>query len=579
MKILLGYEVGTGKEVHMENHHTVVTGMTQLSGKTTTLEALVHRGNVKAIAFLTKRGEGGFRGQLEIPPYFKEQRKGKLIDWQYVEAILEATMEERMAFNRPWIIKVCRGAHSLREVYDNIKQEQEDARGLSESVYTNLAAYFEIILPEISKYQFADTISLNTGFNVMNLIGVLDEMQQLIIESTLSYVLQKEKNTVVIIPEAHKFIPQGKKTPVKATALRLIREGAAIGNYLWIDTQETTSVDKAILKQCSNWIMGYQQERNEVANVRENIGKRKISEEDIMNLKIGHFIASLQQKIYRVYVLPAGVDEFLGLSVAKGDAHVSMVKDEMKRTPNDSTHSGKKYQDLREEIDQIPITDHKILPGGAGPLLSEMNTELDRLRGVENDFKEYQQNTEDQEQAYRNSIDALQEEKKGLEETVKAAVKANEKVTKDLTNLIGKHELLLHKHEAVMGAIKVVLEPIVKDMVPEASVVVDEKVIERIIDKKIRALPSKQRAKIETGETGIPWVDMWLPKLKTAADRKIVTLLAGKIGTPLTKTQIALALGYSERGGSFNSALSGLIRKYKLVIKEGDTYRIAEAPV
>ena len=205
VKILLGFEVGTGKEVYMENHHGVVTGMTQLSGKTTTLEALVDRGNVKAIAFLTKRGEGGFRNQREIPAYFREQKKGTLIDWQYVSAILEATMSERMKFERSWIIKACHGAKDLQEVYDNIKTGQQDAkRALDESVYTNLAAYFEIILPEIHKYQFANSINITKGFNVMNLIGVKDEMQQLIIESVLSYVLQKERNTVVIIPEAHK---------------------------------------------------------------------------------------------------------------------------------------------------------------------------------------------------------------------------------------------------------------------------------------------------------------------------------------------------------------------------------------
>jgi hypothetical protein len=37
IKIMLGFEVGTGKEVQMSLHHTVITGMTQLSGKTTTL--------------------------------------------------------------------------------------------------------------------------------------------------------------------------------------------------------------------------------------------------------------------------------------------------------------------------------------------------------------------------------------------------------------------------------------------------------------------------------------------------------------------------------------------------------------
>ena len=70
MKILLGFEVGTGKEVFLEDGHTVVTGMTQLSGKTTALEGLVERGGVTAIAVLTQRGEKGFRNQREIQPYF-----------------------------------------------------------------------------------------------------------------------------------------------------------------------------------------------------------------------------------------------------------------------------------------------------------------------------------------------------------------------------------------------------------------------------------------------------------------------------------------------------------------------------
>lgn len=570
MKILLGFEVGTGNEVHMENHHTVVTGMTQLSGKTTTLEALVDRGKVKAIAFLTKRGESGFRGQQELPAYFKEQRKGRLIDWQYVEAILEATMGERMKFERSWIIKVCKGAGSLEEVYQNIKKEQSkpNVRGLDESIYTNLGAYFEIILPEIAKYQFADKIKLSKGFNVMNLIGVSDEMQQLIIESTLSYVLQKERDTVVIIPEAHKFIPQGKKTPVKATALRLIREGAAINNYLWIDTQETTSVDKAVLKQCSNWIMGYQQERNEVANVRENIGRRKIKEEDIMNLKIGHFIASLQQKIYHVYVLPAGITEDIGRSVAKGTMTVQEVKDGL----------------VMRDKDHIKLAPKEVAPSRSEdpgePQTSVRLLELNRLLKVEEEYKEYKENSEKQEQAYRDSIDALQEEKTDLKETMRVCAKANEKLTNDGITLLENHERLQYEHGTLINSLKVILEPIVKQLVPEVSAVVDEKTLERLIDKKINALPARKRQKIQVeGDTGIPWVDLWMPKLKTQCEKKIVTLLCERIGTPLTKIQIALATGYAVKGGSFNAALSGLKNKYKLVIQEGDKYRIAEAPV
>src|SRR3990167_2948531 len=96
--ILLGYEVGTGKPVSIPMHHVVVTGLTQLSGKTTTLEALIGRSGFRGIAFRTKRGEGGFEDARTHIPYFRQKA-----DWQYNEALLEATMREKMRFERSWI--------------------------------------------------------------------------------------------------------------------------------------------------------------------------------------------------------------------------------------------------------------------------------------------------------------------------------------------------------------------------------------------------------------------------------------------------------------------------------------------
>ena len=55
-------------------HHLVVTGQTQESGKTTTLEALVAQSELRAIAFVTKRGEGSFAGGLQPPPAATETR-------------------------------------------------------------------------------------------------------------------------------------------------------------------------------------------------------------------------------------------------------------------------------------------------------------------------------------------------------------------------------------------------------------------------------------------------------------------------------------------------------------------------
>ena len=56
-QVLLGYAVGTGEPVHIPIQHMVVTGQTQQSGKTTTLEALISRSGLSAVAFVTKRNE------------------------------------------------------------------------------------------------------------------------------------------------------------------------------------------------------------------------------------------------------------------------------------------------------------------------------------------------------------------------------------------------------------------------------------------------------------------------------------------------------------------------------------------
>jgi hypothetical protein len=72
-KIKLGYEVPTGKEVFVEPSHLIVTGITQQSGKTTTLEGLIHRGTGKAIVFKTKPGEKSFTEGTLTAPFVRDR--------------------------------------------------------------------------------------------------------------------------------------------------------------------------------------------------------------------------------------------------------------------------------------------------------------------------------------------------------------------------------------------------------------------------------------------------------------------------------------------------------------------------
>jgi len=326
--ILIGYEVKTGKPVYMELAHTVVTGQTQKSGKTTTLEAIITRSGKRAVAFNTKRGESGFQNSHMIPAYFKERQilESGQIDWQYVEGILEATMKQRMKFERSWIINACKGAKNLEEVYNNIKQSKGKAkRGIDQSVYTNLEAYFEIVIPEMHRFTFSSHPEIEEGVNVMDLIGMSEQMAALVIQATMEYIITKMRDVVVIIPEAWKFLPQRRSTPVKWFAERFIREGASISNYLFIDSQDLSGVDKTILKQCYNWIMGRQREYNEVKRVRDTLGK-EIKPELIRTLPIGHFIAALGDDLKHIYVLPSWLSPEKGIQVAKGELDVAMIE-------------------------------------------------------------------------------------------------------------------------------------------------------------------------------------------------------------------------------------------------------------
>ena len=88
--IHLGYVVGTGEPVEVPLRHTAVTGQTQESGKTTTLEGLIARSGQQAIAYVTKRGESSFHVMQPIPPFFQERA-----DWKFVQSLLEAATEQK----------------------------------------------------------------------------------------------------------------------------------------------------------------------------------------------------------------------------------------------------------------------------------------------------------------------------------------------------------------------------------------------------------------------------------------------------------------------------------------------------
>lgn len=163
MEILLGYTIGSGESVSIPIRHLAVTGQTQQSGKTTTLEGLVSRSGMTALTFVTKRGETSFERGRRVTPYFRDRA-----DWQFVTSILDATLQEKNKFLRPWIMKICRTTRTLAEVQDRVREALKTAKGLNEGVYTQLDAYLDLIVPEIGRARLADKLDLHKGLNVMD---------------------------------------------------------------------------------------------------------------------------------------------------------------------------------------------------------------------------------------------------------------------------------------------------------------------------------------------------------------------------------------------------------------------------
>ncbi len=512
-KILLGYELKTGKEVDIFLSHLVVTGVTQLSGKTTTLEALISRSDFKAVAFKTKPGETGFAEGYIIRPYFVEKS-----DWQYVKSLMEATMKEKMRFETSWIIRASKGTKSLKEVRNNLENflDNKKIRSLDQSVFTNLLAYLDLVIPSLEKTQFSKSIKLRKGVNIMDLEKLNEEVQHLVIRSVLDYILKNEKDTIIIIPEAWKFLPEQRGSPVKQVAEAFIRQGATNRNYLWIDSQDMAGVDKVILKQVANWVLGLQTERNEVQHTLDQIplpNSLKPKTEEIMTLNIGHFIACNPKFVKKVYVMPSWLDAETAKSIALKELPVEAVM-------------GKKRLKLKDVTKFDELT------------LETLRSESKKLSGI---------------------ISKLEKENSQLKSKIEN-LEVRIKQTKTDNKLIKNYKILANKINKIKSIIeseqKIETLKIAEEIEePPKNIISEKPFVQAVVQPSIQSV------------IGDPLQSPLVQKLPRMSKAIYSVLLQNSSG--LTKAQIGLMTGYSYKSGSFSNAMSKL-RVTGLLKQEGD---------
>lgn len=399
-EILVGYEVSddprrAGRAVYVPLKHTAVLGQTQESGKTTTQEAMITRSGLRAIAFLTKRGEQSFRLARPIKPFFQEAHEDY---YRYVIAAIEGMLEMKLGqFERQLILKLCRdyekatgagkkkqvkyqwrAATGLSAVLDNVRAALPSLRGRDEGTAMQLEEYLKSIIPEIEASDFAATLKVQPGINVMDITKLSMGLQSLVISSVIEWVHEREKNTIVIIPEAWKFIPEGRSSTVKRAAERLIREGAVLKNFVWIDSQDLRGIDKTILRSVPVWLFGVQREKNEVENTIKSMpAVPKPTANDVIRLSKGQFLVAYGDTLVKTYVRPAGMEAEHAQAIARGEESAESWRS-IVRTLDEQTENGNsKIETGEEESRSDPATDGGVaertdgVVDGAGRRLSD----------------------------------------------------------------------------------------------------------------------------------------------------------------------------------------------------------------
>lgn len=400
--IHLGYVVGTGEPVEVPLRHTAVTGQTQESGKTTTLEGLISRSGLQAVAYVTKRGESSFHVMHPIPPYFQERA-----DWKFVQSLLEASTETKLKFEQSWIMRASEGARTLQDVQSNIKRfldgvkapplphdsyrsvkkkgqppsepkerwTQKPARGLSGDVYYVLNKYLDDIMPQLADMPYTTTLDLAGGLNVMDLRDYEFPLQALVIRSVTDRIREHLDGTINIIPEAWKFAPKFRGSPVRLAAEEYVREAAAMKNFLWIDSQDLAGVADVLMRQVGVWLFGVQRATREIwralEHMPEGLPAKRPRPADIATLSKGQFYVCFGKEMHKVYVQPAWMTATHAEAIARGEEDVESARDILKEYADGHSQTRVSSAAARKHrtTDEAEVAAHEdvsvsLLPGG-----------------------------------------------------------------------------------------------------------------------------------------------------------------------------------------------------------------------
>lgn len=311
---LIGYHLfrGNPTPVFIRPIHLLIVGLTGNSGKTSALEGYLSRLTGKrVIVFLLKRGEDVFTDPRynRIRPFIRTSTS-----WRDIQNVIEDEFKEKNRAIRPDLIAVTKlmteqesETKTLRDIYNVVTflvKNPQNKKGGPSGALLQLWAYLGDIVEKLDAIKnLSEELNLVKGINVMDLTSLDDSVQGLIIASVAHEALDKLEDTLLYIPEAHKIIPKT-NAPAKKPLERLIREGRVLGNNVYIDSQDITTLDTTVIRPIDTVLIGKQQEDNELEKALNNLPIGQIPRNSLQRLKLGQFFLVHNGGVKLIFAVP-----------------------------------------------------------------------------------------------------------------------------------------------------------------------------------------------------------------------------------------------------------------------------------
>ena len=354
--IEIGFEMESGKAVKISNNHLFVAGTTS-SGKSETLRALIDRSKdsgSKILIIDSKRPRDYDDFAADVPLYIEKHMEPFMI-----KDLIEST--ERLSIKKelPELIRLASVSKSWVELLKVARGKYDEAKkGWNKDILEILIALFGRLVDEMDKYTFSKNLELSSDVNVMDISHLTDQLQQVVVSSVIRAIMRRRKKIRLVIDESHRFVPQGASAACSTDVIRLVREGRANENFLWMADQTVTGVNKDLLKQMQIWILGRQSELNEATRTLVQIPQRKslgITKEDIQTLGLGEFIVVTTRWAKRTYIWPVWVERDVAIRVAKGEITAEQVSDKPELEEDDLAWKAK-YEETKQDNDALRAT-------------------------------------------------------------------------------------------------------------------------------------------------------------------------------------------------------------------------------